>query len=63
MFVKDLMITKYPYLGSSPNLMEYFSIIGYDEITLANAKENKSNKINKNQQYYHQFVQDKIMVL
>ncbi len=46
MFVKDLMITKYPYLGSSPNLMEYFSIIGYDEITLANAKENKSDKIN-----------------
>ena len=45
MFGKDLMITKYPYLGSSPNLMEYFSIIGYDEITLANAKENKSDKI------------------
>ena len=46
MFGKDLMITKYPYLGSSPNLMEYFSIIGYDEITLSNAKENKSDKIN-----------------
>ena len=39
------MITKYPYLGSSPNLMEYFSIIGYDDITLSNAKENKNIKI------------------
>ena len=38
MFGNDLMITKYPYLGSSPNLMEYFSIIGYDEITLTNTK-------------------------
>jgi hypothetical protein len=53
MFGKDLMITKYPYLGSSPNLMEYFPIIGYDKITLANAKENKSDKIKP----------DKIMVL
>ena len=31
MFGKELLIKKYPYLGSSPNLMEYFSIIGYQE--------------------------------
>ena len=31
MFGKELLIKKYPYLGCSPNLMEYFSIIGYQE--------------------------------
>ena len=31
MFGKELLIKKYPYLGYSPNLIEYFSIIGYKE--------------------------------
>ena len=31
MFGKDLLIKKYPYMGFSPNIMEYFSIIGYQE--------------------------------
>ena len=31
MFGKELHIKKYPYLGFSPNIMEYFSIIGYQE--------------------------------
>ena len=31
MFGDDLIIKKYPYLGYSPNLLEYFSIIGYEE--------------------------------
>ena len=31
MFDKDLQIKKYPFLAKSPNLMEYFSIIGYNE--------------------------------
>ena len=31
MFGKDLLVKKYPYLGYSPNLMEYFCIIGYQE--------------------------------
>ena len=31
MFGEKLLITKYPYLGDSENLIEYFSIIGYTE--------------------------------
>ena len=31
MFGKELQIKKYPYMGFSPNIMEYFSIIGYQE--------------------------------
>ena len=31
MFGEKLLITKYPYLGYSENLIEYFSIIGYTE--------------------------------
>lgn len=31
MFGKDLLIKKFPYLGFSPNIMEYFCIIGYQE--------------------------------
>ena len=31
MFGKELLIKKYPYLAYSPNLMEYFAIIGYPE--------------------------------
>ena len=46
MFGKELEIIKYPYLGSSPNLMEYFSIIGYDSVTLENSKELMVDKIN-----------------
>jgi hypothetical protein len=34
MFGKDLEIVKYFHLSSSPNLIEYFSIIGYDELTI-----------------------------
>ena len=46
MFGKELEIIKYPYLGSSPNLMEYFSIIGYDSVTLENSKELMVDKMN-----------------
>lgn len=28
---KELLIKKNPYMALSPNLMEYFSIIGYKE--------------------------------
>ena len=31
MFGKKLQIKKYPYLGYSKNMMEYFAIIGYQE--------------------------------
>ena len=31
MFGEKLIIKKYPYLGYSPNLIEYFGIIGYSE--------------------------------
>ena len=31
MFGKELQIKKYPYLSFSPNIIEYFSIIGYQE--------------------------------
>ena len=31
MFGKDLLIKKYPYMGFSQNIMEYFAIIGYQE--------------------------------
>ena len=29
--IKKNLIPKYPYLGYSPNLIEYFGIIGYQE--------------------------------
>jgi hypothetical protein len=45
MFGKDLDIVKYPYLASSPNLMEYFSIIGYDELTISKIGEKFQEKI------------------
>ena len=47
MFGKELQIKKYPYLGYSPNIIEYFSIVGYQEnfipkiIDLYNKKYNK----------------------
>ena len=31
MFGKDCKIKKYPYLAYSPNIIEYFAIIGYPE--------------------------------
>ena len=31
MFGEKLLIKKYPYLGDSQNLIEYFSVIGYTE--------------------------------
>jgi hypothetical protein len=31
MFGQDLLVKKFPYLAYSPNLMESFSIIGYNE--------------------------------
>ena len=31
MLGKDLLIKKYPFMGSSQNIMEYFGIIGYQE--------------------------------
>ena len=31
MFGNDLMIKKYPYMGYSQNILEYFAIIGYQE--------------------------------
>jgi hypothetical protein len=31
MFGEDLQIKKFPYLAYSPNIMEYFAIIGYQE--------------------------------
>ena len=31
MFGKELLIKKFPYLSFSPNIMEYFGIIGYQE--------------------------------
>ena len=31
MFGKDLLIKKCPYLGYSPNLIEYFAIVGYQD--------------------------------
>ena len=49
MFGEKMMIKKYPYLGYSSNLMEYFSIIGYEVNFLQKLvslyKENPSNII------------------
>ena len=46
MFGKDLLIKKYPYMGFSPNIMEYFAIIGYDDTyipLLINSLNKKKN--------------------
>ncbi len=45
MFGKDLEIVKYPYLVSSPNLLKYFSIIGYDELTISKIGEKFQKKL------------------
>ena len=40
---KEIIIQKYPYLGNSPNLIDYFSIIGYSENLISNlSNSNKS---------------------
>ena len=44
MFEKELKINKYPYLGYSENLMECFSIVGYEESILPQIiQENKKD--------------------
>ena len=49
MFGKDLLIKKYPYMGFSQNIMEYFAIIGYQENFLSFLID--SNKKKKNPYY------------
>ena len=49
MFGKDLLIKKYPYMGFSQNIMEYFAIIGYQENFLSILID--SFKTKKNQYY------------
>ena len=46
MFGKDLLIKKYPYLAYSPNLMEYFAIIGYHENFVPQILDSYSKKKN-----------------
>ena len=46
MFGKDLLIKKYPYLAYSPNLMEYFAIIGYQENFVPQILDSYKKKIN-----------------
>ena len=54
MFGKDLYIKKYPYMGFSPNIMEYFSIIGYQENFVPTLIEYFKKKKNPfPQQHYH----------
>ena len=52
MFGKELLIKKYPFLGYSDNLIEYFAIIGYTEIfipeLISNFKSNQNNINNNN---------------
>ena len=33
---QDLEITKYPFIGYAPNLIDYFLIIGYDHLFIEN---------------------------
>ena len=54
MFGEKLLLKKYPYLGYSDNLMEYFSIIGYSEtfipelLSTYNQNKNNTNTNNNN---------------
>ena len=48
MFGNDLMIKKYPYMGYSQNILEYFAIIGYQE----NFIPTVINSINSKKKYY-----------
>ena len=71
MFGNDLLIKKYPYMGFSPNIIEYFSIIGYQEnflpILLDSIKKNKNpypptiiSSINSNIDY--EIVDNKLII-
>ena len=46
MFGKDLLIKKYPYMGFSQNIMEYFAIIGYKENFISQLIDNYKKKKN-----------------
>ena len=48
MFGKELQIKKYPYLSFSRNIIEYFSIIGYQESFIPKI----INSYNKNKNIY-----------
>ena len=53
MFGEKLIIKKYPYLGYSPNLIEYFGIIGYSETfipELISSIKNSNSNPNPNNQ-------------
>ena len=53
MFGEKLIIKKYPYLGYSPNLIEYFGIIGYSETfipELISSIKNSNSNLNSNTQ-------------
>ena len=53
MFGEKLIIKKYPYLGYSPNLIEYFGIIGYSETfipELISSIKNSNSYLNSNTQ-------------
>ena len=55
----DLLINKYPYLSKSPNLIECFSIIGYEENMLPQIIE--ENKKNNNINLYYPSVLSSII--
>ena len=44
---KEIIIQKYPYSGNSPNLIDYFSIIGYSENMISNLSNSNKNTDNK----------------
>ena len=48
MFGDDLMIKKYPYMGYSQNILEYFAIIGYQD----NFIPTVINSLNSKKKYY-----------
>ena len=52
MFGKDLLIKKYPYMGFSQNIMEYFAIIGYQENFLPTLIDSFKKKKNQKNPYY-----------
>ena len=48
MFDNDLLVKKYPFLGNSTKIIEYFSIIGYNEKyipNMINSFENEKKQI------------------
>ena len=47
MFGKELQVTKFPYLGYSPNIIEYFAIIGYQESCIPKIIDSYKRKSNK----------------